>query len=363
MTRLAPPWPPGLPLALSAATAAPPRPPAPISMESVAASSLARNVSSARPPAPPPPPPVRTLPAAPRRPDPPPPAAADRDAGHLPRPGRLGPGARRGDDGDLLAQGAPVEGGRAGRALHAEHGEPGGAVRAHAQAEIVAADEADLGATGKARLQQQRQHVARRLLVEGVAQIARPPLARGQRSPERLVELGRERVLRVGRRAEPEPRQVLERGEGGSEGNPGTADEAVEFRLVGHEGEPARPRHPREPRPVLIAGDPPGPAGPGPGRIGRDDVAVALRRARGRGGQILVDHRELDQRVEERQGLVMGDVLLRLPARDQGQGQARGGVGHDVAPERITSARSPAPGRRDRARRRCRVAPPRHRSR
>ncbi len=47
-------------------------------------------------------------------------------------------------------------------------------------------------------------------------------------------------------------------------------------------------------------------------RADADDIAVALARASGRRHEIAVEDRELDDRVERGQRLVVGDVLLRL---------------------------------------------------
>ena len=54
-------------------------------------------------------------------------------------------------------------------------------------------------------------------------------------------------------------------------------------------------------------------------RAGADDIAVALRRRSRRRGRIAREHRELRQRVENLQRLIMRDMLLRLRRVDIGQ--------------------------------------------
>lgn len=66
-----------------------------------------------------------------------------------------------------------------------------------------------------------------------------------------------------------------------------------------------------------MVGDGAVPAGPGPGRAGGDDVAVAVGRDGGGRGPVGVENGELDEIVEQTDGLIEGDVLLACAAAIQ----------------------------------------------
>jgi hypothetical protein len=161
------------------------------------------------PPAPPPPPPKRLAPAAPAAPDPPPPPPPTTTAS-----------IRRAQAG--TAQIAPLL-----RTVVSTRPQPVGklaapvarsTVRAERQVEpsaltisvtIVVADQAQLGPAAQSALEQQRQDVGRRLLVERQAQVAVAAVARIDRGPQRLVDPRREGVGRVGGGVQPQPAQAL----------------------------------------------------------------------------------------------------------------------------------------------------------
>src|SRR3954451_6678589 len=81
------------------------------------------------------------------------------------------------------------------------------------------------------------------------------------------------------------------------------------------------------PAAVLVAGDVPSMARPGPNRRGRHEVACALGGRAGWARKVPVEERQEDECIDEEQGLVMGDVLLRLVRREQRQTQVAGGHG------------------------------------
>jgi len=85
-----------------------------------------------------------------------------------------------------------------------------------------------------------------------------------------------------------------------------------ELALVGDKGEPTGARRQEDPGAVLADRDLAVLPVPGSGRPGGDDVAVAVSGSAGRTCQVAVQHGELDDRVEHRKRLVVGDVLLRL---------------------------------------------------
>ena len=134
---------------------------------------------------------------------------------------------------------------------------PGRAVRRHLDGQVVVADQADLGAAGEPRLQEQREHVARRLLVHRIAEVAVAPLARRLGGPQRLVELRRKRVRGVGRRADSEQREVLQGVERGCDIDPRRPVEDEQRVLVLHPGAPALARRAKAPGAVLPHGDVP----------------------------------------------------------------------------------------------------------
>ena len=211
--------------------------------------------------------------------------------------------------------------------------------------QAIVGDQADLGARRESGLEQQRQHVARGSLVQGEAQVAGAALRHTACRPEGLVELGRERVLRIRLGAEAEQGEALQGRDRAGEGDPGGAVETVERVLVGQIGEPPGPRREAVPDAVMEMDDVAGEAGPGAGgRSGGDEVAVALGGRGGRGCQVLVEAGELHEGIEGRQGLVMGHVLSRLPRRDQRQGEVGRHLRHGGAPDRWALRRSARAG-------------------
>jgi hypothetical protein len=87
---------------------------------------------------------------------------------------------------------------------------PGKPVGRHFQRDLVIADQPDLRPSGEPGLEQQREDVGGRFLVQGVAEIAIAALGRRFGRPKRLVQLGGERIGGVGRSPKPEARQVLQ---------------------------------------------------------------------------------------------------------------------------------------------------------
>src|SRR3954470_23740819 len=79
--------------------------------------------------------------------------------------------------------------------------------------EIVVAGEPDLSAAGEIVLKQQRERLGGTLLAQLVTQIAIAAFRDGLRDPQRIVELGTERVGRVRRDADAKQREVLQRRE------------------------------------------------------------------------------------------------------------------------------------------------------
>ena len=99
----------------------------------------------------------------------------------------------------------------AGGVVDAEPVEEGAAVGRDCEPEPVRAEEPNQRLGHEAGLQGQPEIVARGLLVHGVEEIARAALGHGLCRPERSVQLGRERVRPIRRRAEPQECEVLQR--------------------------------------------------------------------------------------------------------------------------------------------------------
>jgi hypothetical protein len=87
---------------------------------------------------------------------------------------------------------------------------PGAPIRRDPDREIVAADEPRLGPPAIAALVELRKHVARPVLVEDEAQIARAALACPEGGEERRIELRGHPVRGIRRGADSEPLQVVE---------------------------------------------------------------------------------------------------------------------------------------------------------
>ena len=100
------------------------------------------------------------------------PAAADADGLDPARPGRGRIVAVGGHQDRLAPHRALVEGDAAGSAIHTEDGAPDARLVAGLQPQIVVADQPQFGAGRVSALEQQRQHVPRRLFVERQPQVA-----------------------------------------------------------------------------------------------------------------------------------------------------------------------------------------------
>ena len=84
---------------------------------------------------------------------------------------------------------------------------PGRTVGRDFEVEIVVAGEPDLGAAGEIVLEQQRERLGRALLAHLVAQVAVAAFRHGLGDPQRVVELGAERIGRVRRGADAKQRK------------------------------------------------------------------------------------------------------------------------------------------------------------
>src|SRR3954451_20014919 len=117
--------------------------------------------------------------------------------------------------------------------------------------EIVVAGEPDLSAAGEIVLKQQRERLGGTLLAQLVTQIAIAAFRNRLRDPQRIVELGTERVGRVRRGADAKQREVLQGREYGERADPCAAVPGDERALVYHIGKPADLRHAKHPAAVL----------------------------------------------------------------------------------------------------------------
>ena len=221
--------------------------------------------------------------------------------------------ALRGDD--LGAEGK-AHGSR--RAIDDQRFLPGRAVRTDLDVKIVVAGETELGAAGVVGLVER----ARRIAGGGLVDLLLVAVA------DVVEEAGRaldgEAVGGVGGGIDA-PDRGAAAGAGGQLG-PRRAAVGVDLVLVGDPGEPALARGEERPGAVLPGRDLAGLAGPGAGRAGGDDVAVAVGGRARRAGEVLVEHHQLHERVERADGLVVGDVLLGLGGDDVGERQVRGAV-------------------------------------
>ena len=109
---------------------------------------------------------------------------------------------------DLIGE-AGAERELGGRLADRDGVEPSRAVGRNLDVQIIVAGEPDLGAAGEIGLQQQRERFRGALLAHLVAQVAVAAFRDGFGGPERVVELGAERVGRIRRGADAEQRQVL----------------------------------------------------------------------------------------------------------------------------------------------------------
>ena len=112
--------------------------------------------------------------------------------------------------------------------------------------------------------------------------------------------------------------------------SPGRAGPDIQLVLIGSPRKPAFARSVEFPYCILIGGDPPGLAGPGTRRTRRYDVARAIRRRARWRGQILVEHHQLNHRVQRAQGFVVRNVLLRLGGHNEGKIEIAGCVHIDL---------------------------------
>ena len=247
--------------------------------------------------------------------------------------GVVQPDLRPGPDADIVVEvGVRLEAREpglvddAGGVVHAEAIEEGAAVGGDREAEAVRPEEPDQRLGDKVGLECQTEIVARSFLVHGVEQVASAALGHGLRRPERGVQLGRERVRRIRRRADPEERHVLQRGRCGAD--PARAVVDQQQALVLDPRPPACPRRQTQPRAIGPERDVQVPARPVARRARADDVAVAIGGAAGRRCQVPIENREMDEPVEQPQRLVVGDMLLGLRRQNVGQQEMGRGVGH-----------------------------------
>lgn len=94
----------------------------------------------------------------------------------------------------------------------------------------------------KAALHEQRKYVASGLLVQRVSQVSVAAFGERQRRPQRLVQLGGEKIGPVRRGPDAEPGEILEHVDGVGRVLPGAAGPAAEERFVGEPGQPAGAR-------------------------------------------------------------------------------------------------------------------------
>ena len=217
----------------------------------------------------------------------------------------------------------------AGGVVDAEPVEEGAAIGGDRQPEAVGPEQPEQRLGHEAGLQGQAEIVARPLLVHGVEEIARPSLGHGPGGPERGIQLGRERVRRIRRRAQPQQRHVLQRRRCGPDPARAVVDQQQSFVLDPRA--PAGPWWKAQPGAVGPERDVQIPAGPIARRARADDVAIAIGGAAGRRCQIAVEHGKLHEPVEDPQRLVVGDMLLGLRRQDVGQQEMGRGVGHGMA--------------------------------
>ena len=214
----------------------------------------------------------------------------------------------------------------AGGVVDAQPVEEGAAVGRDRKAEAVRAEQPEQRAGRNAGLQREAEIVTRGLLVHRVEQIPGAALGHGLRGPERGVELGRERVRRIRRRAEPEQGEVLQR----RRRCPGPVRAVVgqQQALVIDLCPPAGPWRQAQPCAVGPERDVQVPARPVARCAGGDDVSVAVGGASGWRGQVPVEDGELDEPAEQPQRLVVDDMFLDLHRQDVREQQMRSGVGH-----------------------------------
>lgn len=115
---------------------------------------------------------------------------------------------------------------------------------------------------------------------------------------------------------------------------PQAAVEDLQLRLRCEPCPPAEARGEIIPGAILPCGNLVRAAGPGSGRLSCDQVACAVRH-RFIGGVrralTFFADRQVDERIEEKQGLIVGDVFLRLRRQNEGHCKVRAIVAH-VAP-------------------------------
>jgi len=206
---------------------------------------------------------------------------------------------------------------------------PGAAVGADLQPQVVVADQPQLGPAAPAALEQQRQDVARRLLVEGEAQVAVAAALALQRGPQRLVGPHGDDVRRVRRGVHAQTGDLLDlfgQAEGQGRPDPCAPDQnllAVEnhdqLAVRRRDRQPTAPFMPQQTvRRVTLP--------LGAGRPVRQDIERPLGRIGGLIADRAADHGGLDQGVQTGQGLVQGHVFLQLSGRQIRQAQTRAGV-------------------------------------
>ena len=117
--------------------------------------------------------------------------------------------------------------------------------------------------------------------------------------------------------------QLRQAGAGGGHGHPIGSGKDQQGATGPVEHLPALGRVIKYPGTGLPGGDFCGMPGPGAGGAGRHDPGFAGQRRDGRRGDLCGFHHWLHQGIEPVEGVVMGNVLERLPRHDEGQGKAR----------------------------------------
>ena len=198
-------------------------------------------------------------------------------------------------------------------------------VRRDANGEIVAADQSRFRPPDEAALVELGEHVGELALVENEAQIPGSPFGGLQGREQGRIQLRREPVHAVGGGADPQLLEMVEAFDVVIELMPLRAVEDDDPVLGLHIGPPARTRREEPPEAEIEQGHFVLVAGESARRARADEVAVALGGRRRRKGSIALLHGQMNERIERRQGFVVGDMLLRLRGGEQRQGQMRGG--------------------------------------
>ncbi len=264
-----------------------------------------------------------------RQTGPAPAACADADRLNPARPRRRRPASRGRQYRRLAPRRALAEPGATGVPVNPQRLMPGPAVGTDLQPQVVVADQTQLGPPAPAALEQQGQDVARRLFVEGEAQIAVAAALALQRGPQRLVGPHGDDVRRVRRGVHAQAGDLLDllrQAEG--QGRPDAFAADQHLLAIQHHGQQAVRRRNRQPAAPLMSQQTARREGRPliARRFFRQDVERPLGRIDGLIADRAADHGGLDQGVQTGQGLVQGHVFLQLSRRQIRQAQPRAGV-------------------------------------